>query len=246
MPETPYERASKEERNKERVERQKLLVSLPRSKPEQSMFSLVSERVAELREMQEDVLLLLAAEDLNAQKVTLVQHLRSLGAKTAKLLKVSTIAAKEGSTTAQRLFIPAPAYPDLDDEESKALEKIRKEQEAAKKKESAKSESSWKMFNAKKTAPYAYNYGKPSYGGGFGGYGGGAGGLGAPAAAFSAAQPGGERVWEAEERRRRDECGGGQQRSPGRELRRPDGCQPPSVPVQRVRRAGTLEAGRRV
>ena len=178
LPETPYKRSSKEERNKERVERQKLLVSLPRSKPEQSMFALVSERVAELREMQEDVLLLLAAEDLNAQKATLVQHLRSLGAKTAKLLKVSTIAAKEGSATAQRLFIPAPAYPDLDDEESKALEKIRKEQEAAKKKESAKSESSWKMFNAKKTAPYAYNYGKPSYGGGFGGYGGGASGLG--------------------------------------------------------------------
>ena len=111
LPETPYERATKEERNKERVERQKLLVSLPRSKPEQSMFALVSERVAELREMQEDVLLLLAAEDLNAQKATLVQHLRSLGAKTAKLLKVSTIAAKEGSATAQRLFIPAPAYP---------------------------------------------------------------------------------------------------------------------------------------
>jgi hypothetical protein len=60
------------------------------------------------------------AEDLNAQKATLVQHLRSLGAKTAKLLKVSTIAAKEGSATAQRLFIPAPAYPDLDDEESLA------------------------------------------------------------------------------------------------------------------------------
>ncbi len=64
----PVRARLREERNKERVERQKLLVSLPRSKPEQSMFSLVSERVAELREMQEDVLLLLAAEDLNAQK----------------------------------------------------------------------------------------------------------------------------------------------------------------------------------
>jgi len=128
---------------------------------EQSIFALVAERVAELREMQEDVLLLLAAEDLDAQK--------------AKLLKVSTIIAKEGSSTAQRLFIPAPAYPDLDDKESRALEKIRKEQEAAKKKESAKSESSWKMFNAKKATPYGYNYGKPSYGGSFGG---GSGGLG--------------------------------------------------------------------
>ncbi len=110
------------------MERQKLLVSLPRSKPEQSIFALVAERVAELREMQEDVLLLLAAEDLNAQKAILVQHLRGLGAKTAKLLKVSTIAAKEGSSTAQRLFIPAPAFSDLDDKESRALEKIRKEQ----------------------------------------------------------------------------------------------------------------------
>jgi hypothetical protein len=61
LPETPYKRSSKEERNKERVERQKLLVSLPRSKPEQSMFALVAKRVAELQEMQEDVLLLLAA-----------------------------------------------------------------------------------------------------------------------------------------------------------------------------------------
>jgi hypothetical protein len=175
LPETPYECASKEECNKEWVERQKLLVSLPRSKPEQSIFALVAERVAELREMQEDVLLLLAAEDLKAQKATLVQHLRGLGAKTAKLFKVSTIAAKEGSSTVQRLFIPAPAYSDLNDKESRALEKIRKEQEAAKKKESAKSESSRKMFNAKKATPYGYNYGKPSYSGSFSS---GSGGLG--------------------------------------------------------------------
>jgi hypothetical protein len=49
FPETVFERATKEERNKERVERQKLLVSLPRSKPEQSMFALLTEIVAELR-----------------------------------------------------------------------------------------------------------------------------------------------------------------------------------------------------
>ncbi len=73
------------------------------------------------------------------------------------------------------LFIPAQAYSDLDDKESRALEKIRKEQEAAKKKESVKSESSWKMFNAKKATPYGYNYGKPSYSGSFSG---GSGGLG--------------------------------------------------------------------
>jgi hypothetical protein len=88
-PETTYERDSKEEWNKERVERQKLLVSLPRSKLEQSMFALVAERAAELREEQEEVLLLFAAEDLNAQKANLVQHLRGLGAKTAKLLKIA-------------------------------------------------------------------------------------------------------------------------------------------------------------
>jgi hypothetical protein len=194
------------------VERQKLLVSLPRSKPEQSMFALVAESVAELRE---DVLLLLATEDLNAQKATLVQYLQGLGAKMAKPLKIATIGTKEGSSTAQHLFIPAPAYPDLDVEESKALEKIRKEQE---KKESGKSESSWKMFNAKKVTPYGYNNGKQRYDRGFGGYSGGLGGLGSWAL---------QQLNQGASGSGKQKNGGGQQRSPGRELRGPDGSQYP-------------------
>jgi hypothetical protein len=144
IPETAYERATQEVRDKERLERQKLLVSLPRRKPEQAVLALMAEMLAELREEQQDALLLLATEDLNTVKARLVQHLRGLDIKAAKLFKIAQVGAKEGTAAAQRVFIPAPVYMDLDDEEAKSLEKFRKEQERAKKKESSKSESPWK------------------------------------------------------------------------------------------------------
>jgi hypothetical protein len=118
------------------------------------------------------LLLLAATVETAAMRNRLVQGLRSLGAKNAQLLKTALVAAKEGCATAQQVFIPAPTYMDLDDAEARLLEKARKEQEAKKKKENSKSESSWKMLNAKKNTPYGY--GKPSFGGGYGaGYGGG-------------------------------------------------------------------------
>jgi hypothetical protein len=162
LPETPFERASKDERDKERLERQKILVSLPKGKPEQAILALLAEKTAEAHEELEDVLVLLATEDLNTVKARLVQHLRGLCAKTARMFKV---AAKEGAAVAKQVFIPPPAYMGLDEEERKILDKCRKEQEASKKKETAKAESSWKMLNAKKSPyGYGYNYGK------FGGY----------------------------------------------------------------------------
>ena len=181
LPETPFEKASKDERDKERLERQKILVALPRSKPEQAILSMLAEKTAEVHEEQEDVLVLLATEDLNSVKARLVQHLRSLCAKTARQFKVEQVTAKEGAAVAKQVFIPAPAYMGLDEEERKILEKCKKEQEASKKKETAKAESSWKMLNAKKT-PYGYGYNYGKFGGGYGGasgFGGGAGGLGA-------------------------------------------------------------------
>jgi hypothetical protein len=112
----------------------------------------------------EDVLVLLATEDLNTVKARLVQHLRGLCAKTARMFKVEQVAAKEGAAVAKLVFIPTPAYMGLDEEERKILDKCRKEQEASKK-ETAKAESFWKMLNAKKSPyGYGYNYGK------FGGY----------------------------------------------------------------------------
>ena len=165
LPETPFEKATKDERDKERLERQKILVALPRNKPEQAILAMLAEKTAEVHEEQEDMLVLMATEDLNTVKARLVQHLRSLCAKTAKQFKVEQVAAKEGAAVAKQVFIPAPAYIGLDEEERKALEKCKKEQEASKKKETAKAESSWKMLNAKKTPyGYGYNYGK------FGGY----------------------------------------------------------------------------
>jgi hypothetical protein len=175
LPETAFERASQEARDKERLERQKLLVSLPRGKPEQSILAHMAEKIAVVREEAEDLLLLAATVETAAMRNRLVQGLRSLGAKNAQLLKTALVAAKEGCATAQQVFIPAPTYMDLDDAEARLLEKARKEQEAKKKKENSKSESSWKMLNDKKNTPYGY--GKPSFGGGYGaGY--GSGGLG--------------------------------------------------------------------
>jgi hypothetical protein len=178
IPETAYERATQEARDKERLDRQKLLVSLPRGKPEQGVLALMAEKLADLREEQQDALLLLATEDLDTVRDCLVQHLRGLDAKAARFFKIAQVGAKEGTVAAQRVFIPALVYMDLDDEEAKTLEKFRKEQEAAKKKETGKSESSWKMANVKKGVPYRYNYGKAGNSGGYGGGFGSAGGLG--------------------------------------------------------------------
>jgi hypothetical protein len=177
LPETSFERATQEARDKERLERQKLLVSLPRSKPEQNILAHLAEKLAELREETEDMLLWATTVEGAAVRTRLVQGLRSLGAKNAQLLKTSMIAAKEGCATAEQVFIPAPTYMELDDAEARLLEKARREQEAKKKKDAAKSDSSWKMLNAKKSSPYGY--GKPGFSGGYGsGYGGGGSGLG--------------------------------------------------------------------
>jgi len=158
LPETPFQRASQDARDKERLDRQKVLVSLPRGKPEQAILALLAEKTVEAHEELEDVLVLLATEDLNTVKAVLVQHLRGLCAKTARMFKVEQVAAKEGADVAKQVFIPPPVYMGLDEEEEKKiLDKLRKEK--------AKAESSWEMLNAKKSPyGYGYNYGK------FGGY----------------------------------------------------------------------------
>jgi hypothetical protein len=133
LPETPFERASQDDRDKERLDRQKVLVSLP----EQVSLALLAEKTSEVHAKQEDVLLLLATEDLNTVKARLVQHLRGLGIKMAKIFKVALVAAKEGTAAVKQVFVPAPVYMDLDEEETKRLEKFRKEQEATKKNSAA-------------------------------------------------------------------------------------------------------------
>ena len=135
LPETSFERASQDARDKERLD--KVLVSLPRGKPEQAILAMLAEKTAEVHEEQEDVLLLLATDDLNTVKARLVQHLWGLGIKMAKIFKVALVAAKEGTAAAKQVFVPAPVYMDLDEKETKRLEKFRKEQEATKKNSAA-------------------------------------------------------------------------------------------------------------
>ena len=50
LPESSFEKMTSETRAKERLDRQKMLVSLPRSKVEQEYLALVAAKVVDLRE----------------------------------------------------------------------------------------------------------------------------------------------------------------------------------------------------
>jgi hypothetical protein len=87
--------------------------------------------------------------------------------KVGRLHKISLVEAKDGADIAHRIFNPEPTFAEMDDEETKLLEKMRKEKEAAKKKEVADGgKAGWKGLAVKRNAPYT----KGSYGGGYGGY----------------------------------------------------------------------------
>jgi ribosomal protein L17 len=167
LPESNFEKMTAEAREKERLERQKMLVSLPQAKVEQEYLAAAATKVVELREIIED--LVLAANEVTdaAQKQKLVQGTRGALEKMARLHRMSLVAAKEGPDCAQRLYNPAPTYTEMEEEERKELEKYRKEKEASKKKETAEQgKSGWK--GVKRPFPYS----KPGYSG-YGGYGGG-------------------------------------------------------------------------
>jgi hypothetical protein len=120
-----------------------MLESLPRGRPEQSLLAHLVEKIAEVREDPEDQLLLAATVEAAAVRARLIQGCEAWEPKDIwELLKTSLLAAKEGCATAQQVFIPVPTYMKLDDAKARLLEKERKEQEAKKKKEASKSESS--------------------------------------------------------------------------------------------------------
>jgi hypothetical protein len=150
------------EAREERLERQKMLVSLPRSKVEQEYLASVAAKVVDLREAAEDLVLVANEQTVEALKVRLVQGSRTVLDMAAKLHGMSLVAAKEGPDCWQKIFNPAPTYSELEEEEAKQLEKYRKDREASKKEASELSKSSWK--GAKRAT--AYN--KTGYGG-FGG-----------------------------------------------------------------------------
>jgi hypothetical protein len=134
MPENDFERANTEERHKSRMDRQKLLCTLPRDKDESKFQAWLAERVVEAREEAEDGLLIAGAVADDALKARLLQNNRSVVAKLVKIQKATLVAAKEGMGFAQKLFVPDPTYDELDDDELKLMEKLRKEKAANKKK----------------------------------------------------------------------------------------------------------------
>ncbi len=138
-----------EARAKERLDRQKMLVTLPKTKVEQEYLASVAAKVVDLREAVEDLVLVTNEETEAALKVKLLQGTRGVLEMTARLHMMSLVAAKEGLDCAQRIFNQAPTYGELEDKELKQLEKFHKEKEAAKKREPVKPESLWRMLNAK-------------------------------------------------------------------------------------------------
>ncbi len=134
LPESNFEKMTAEAREKERLERQKMLVSLPKAKVKQEYLASV-----DLREDIEDLVLVANEVTDAALKLKLVQGTRGVLEKMARLHRMSLVAAKEGPDCAQRLFNPAPTYTEMEEEERKELEKYRKEKEASKMKEAAAS-----------------------------------------------------------------------------------------------------------
>jgi hypothetical protein len=108
LPESNFEMTA-EAREKERLDRQKMLVSLPKSKVEQEYLASVAARVVDLHEDIEDLVLVANEETDVALKVKLVQGTRGILEKMARLHKMTLVAAKEGPDCTQRMFNPAPS-----------------------------------------------------------------------------------------------------------------------------------------
>jgi hypothetical protein len=127
----------------------------------------------EAKEWAEDGLLLAATVADAPLKARLQQHFRAAAGMGAKMTSAAMVAAKEGADLAQQVFVPAPTYMDLGEEDIKLLEKARKDKEAQKKKEAADvSKTAWKD-GTRRVSPYSYKAGGTT------GYNyGGSGGLG--------------------------------------------------------------------
>jgi hypothetical protein len=181
LPESAFERMTAEERAKERVERQKVLVGIPRGTLLQKYHAFAAGLSVELQESLEDLLVAanaLPGEAAGAQaaKARVIQAGRGSLERANRAVKILYVAAMEGGDAAQRIFNPEPTFAGMNDEEAKILEKIRKEREQAKKKESEAAKTGWKGLG-KRPAPYSFKPGFGGYGSGFGGgYGGGYGG----------------------------------------------------------------------
>lgn len=156
---------SADERAKERLERQKMLVSLPKGNLEQKYMAFAATLSVEAQENLEDLLLMAnalpgAPAAVADGKNRLIQAGRGALERASRAHKIALIAAKEGPDTAQKIFNPEPSYAGLNEEETKMLEKIRKEKEAARKKEARRSIHFWKTM---KTTQYGEDTGMNIY-----------------------------------------------------------------------------------
>jgi hypothetical protein len=129
--------------------------------------------IVEIQENLEDLLLLanslpgVPAAVADGKK-RLIQASRGALERAGRMHKIALIATKEGPDTAQRIFNPEPSYAGMNEEKTKMLEKVRKE-EAAKKKENGEAgKSGWKGLAAKRVSPYP-GFKSGGYGGNYGG-----------------------------------------------------------------------------
>ncbi len=147
------------------LERQKMLVSLPKGNLEQKYMAFAATLSLEVQENLEDILLMAnalpgAPAAVADGKNRLIQAGRGALERASRAHKIALIAAKEGPDTAQRIFNPEPSYAGMNEEETKMLEKIRKEKEAARKKEAMRSIHFWKTM---KTTQYGEDTGMNIY-----------------------------------------------------------------------------------
>ena len=113
LPESGYERMTADERAKERLERQKLLVSLPKASLEQKYMAFVATLTVEVQENLKYLLLLAnalpgAPAAVVDGKNRLIQAGRGALERAGRTHKIALVGAKEGPDTAQRIFNPEP------------------------------------------------------------------------------------------------------------------------------------------
>jgi hypothetical protein len=115
---------SADERAKERLERQKLLVSLPKASLEQKYMAFAATLTVEVQENLEDLLLMANALPGAPAAVADGKNRRGALERAGRTHKFALIAAKEGPDTAQWIFNPEPSHAGMNEEETKMLEKI--------------------------------------------------------------------------------------------------------------------------
>jgi hypothetical protein len=167
VPPSAYEAATAEGRERLRIDRRKILASLPQGKISQDYLANVASHILNIREEAEDLVLLIGGMDANERRTQALQTARRQLEAVVKLNTMAIVAATDGMGIAQQIYNPEPKIEDMDDESAKLLKELRKKREASKKKESADSgRGSWKWGAARRTTPYSYASGGPSGGGG--------------------------------------------------------------------------------